>query len=85
MQSQCDEIKNQINRLKGQLNGVDKMIDDGRDVPDILTQISALKAGLNKLAVEILKDESRVCFTEKSTEKKLQRFEDLVANLFKVT
>jgi DNA-binding FrmR family transcriptional regulator len=81
----CEDIKKQMNRIKGQLTGVEKMIEEGRDPLDIIQQISAVRAALSRLAVEILKDESKSCFKKDKTEEKLQKFEELVTNLFKLT
>lgn len=80
----CLEIKNQINRIKGQLNGIDKMVEEGRDSLEIVQQISAVRAALSRLAVELLKDESKICFTKKDDSEKLKKFEELVANFFKL-
>ena len=53
-----------INRIIGQLNGVQKMI--GEDVPceDILTQISAANGALHKIGLKILEGHLRHCVRE---------------------
>lgn len=81
----CLEINNQINRIKGQIAGIEKMIDNGRDAMDIIQQISAVRSALSRLGTEILKEESAECFREKSSDKKLKKFEKLVSNFFKLT
>ncbi len=54
-------LKVRINRIIGQLNGIQKMI--GEDVPceDILTQISAANGALHKLGLIILQGHLRHC------------------------
>lgn len=47
-----------INRILGQLNGVKKMMQAKRDCSAILLQISAIKAAVNNLGLEIAKDEA---------------------------
>ncbi|MBU5849043.1 persulfide-sensing transcriptional repressor CstR, partial [Vibrio cholerae O1] len=32
---------NRINRIQGQLNGIIKMMEEGKDCKDVITQISA--------------------------------------------
>lgn len=81
----CNDYQKDVNRLKGQLNGIEKMILSQRDVTDIVTQISALRAGLSKLAVNILKEESSDCFNQKTQEERVEKFEKLVTNFFRVT
>lgn len=80
----CVDIKNRLNRLQGQLSGVEKMIESERDSIEIVHQISAIRAALAKLAVEILKEESSECFKQKTRKEKLQAFEDLVESFFKI-
>jgi len=85
MTNQCDEIQNLMNRIKGQLNGIDKMIGDGRNPLEITQQISAVRSALSRLATELLKDESKKCLDCKSDSAKLKKFDELVTNLFKIT
>ncbi|MCR4280668.1 MAG: metal-sensitive transcriptional regulator [Candidatus Komeilibacteria bacterium] len=51
-------LKDRFNRLRGQLDGLEKMLADGRDCVDIVTQISAVKAALSQLSLVILEDET---------------------------
>ena len=53
-----------INKIIGQLNGVQKMV--GEDVPceEILTQISAANGALHKLGLIILEGHLRHCVRE---------------------
>lgn len=46
----CDEsVKNRIKRTSGQLNGILNMIEDERSCSDVVTQLSAVKANVEKL------------------------------------
>lgn len=81
----CTQLTNQANRISGQVAGISRMIESGRDVTDIIQQISAAKSSLSKLAVELLKDESNSCFQQNSKEDKIKKFEELVTNFFKVS
>lgn len=46
--------KKRLNRIKGQLDAVSKMIDDRKYCPDIIQQIRAAKSALQGLEFEIL-------------------------------
>lgn len=50
-----------LKRIKGQVEGVEKMILDRRYCPDIITQIRAVKAALNALEGAVLKNHLRHC------------------------
>lgn len=51
-------------RAEGHLRGVIKMIDEEKECPDILIQIAAVKAALNKAGVVILEDHLEHCLIE---------------------
>ncbi|MCA9386677.1 metal-sensing transcriptional repressor [Candidatus Dojkabacteria bacterium] len=81
----CKKFNSQINRISGQVNGISKMIDSGRPVSEIVNQISAARAALSRLAVDLLKNESSACFSQEQVESQQKKFEELVTNFFKIT
>lgn len=48
------QLRNRINRIIGQLNGISKMIDDNRYCGDILTQVAAVESALQSIGYIIL-------------------------------
>lgn len=50
-------IHQRINRISGQLKGIDNMITQERECKDILLQINAIKAAINNLGLELAKGE----------------------------
>lgn len=52
-----------LNRVEGQVRGVAKMVEEDKYCIDILTQISAVKAALDKVALELLRDHARACLS----------------------
>ncbi|MDO8610868.1 MAG: metal-sensitive transcriptional regulator [bacterium] len=48
------DIKLRINRVIGQLRGIEKMVGADRDCSDILQQISAVKKAIDGLSKEIV-------------------------------
>lgn len=55
--NKIDKAILRINRINGQLNGIKKMLEKNRDCSAILLQISAVKAAVNNLGLEIAKSE----------------------------
>lgn len=53
-----------LNRASGQLDGVKKMIEDGRYCPDILTQIRAIRSALKSVEANILERHLAGCVTD---------------------
>lgn len=55
------KLLKRLNRIEGQVRGVSKMVSDERYCIDILTQISAIGAALDKVTVELVRDHARHC------------------------
>lgn len=55
------DLKLRLKKISGQINGIDKMIDDGRYCVDVLQQILAARAALNKVALMILESHTKSC------------------------
>ncbi len=65
MEQNKDEVRLQIiNRLKkieGQVKGIQRMVDDGKCCEDIMIQISAIRAAINKVGGIILDTYIKEC------------------------
>jgi DNA-binding FrmR family transcriptional regulator len=49
-----DDLKARLRKIEGQVRGVERMIDDDRYCIDVLTQIAAVQAALDKVALGLL-------------------------------
>ena len=56
-----DKLKNRLRRISGQVGGLERMVEEERYCIDILTQISAAQAALDKVALELLGEHTRHC------------------------
>lgn len=50
-----------LNRIEGQVRGIAKMVDDDRYCIDVLTQVSAVQAALDALALQLLEHHLHGC------------------------
>lgn len=57
------QLLTRLNRIEGQVRGVSKMVQEDKYCIDVLTQISAAQAALDKVALELLRDHARHCLT----------------------
>ena len=57
-------LKNRLNRMIGQLGGIQKMLDDNRYCGEILTQIAAVERALESLGYQILEEHLNTCVRE---------------------
>jgi CsoR family transcriptional regulator, copper-sensing transcriptional repressor len=56
-----DALLKRLRRIEGQVRGVHGMVDDDRYCIDVLTQISAIQAALDKVALGLLEDHAQHC------------------------
>ncbi len=47
-------LNQRINRVIGQLKGIQRMIDEKRDCGDVLQQVSAVKKAMDSLSKEVV-------------------------------
>ena len=57
------KIIKRLRRAEGQVRGVERMVEDDVYCIDILTQINAAQAALDKVALELLRDHATYCLT----------------------
>ena len=63
-----DQLLARLRRIEGQVRGVEKMVEDDRYCIDVLTQISAVQAALDKVALGLLDGHARHCMREGAQE-----------------
>ncbi len=57
-------LKNRLNRMVGQMNGIGRMLDENRYCGDILTQVAAVESALQAFGHLILKEHMETCMVE---------------------
>ncbi|HYN91146.1 MAG TPA: metal-sensitive transcriptional regulator [Thermoleophilaceae bacterium] len=63
-----DQLQSRLRRIEGQVRGIEKMVDDDRYCIEVLTQISAVQAALDKVALGLLDGHARHCVIEDAEE-----------------
>ena len=58
-----DQLLKRLSRVEGQVRGVRGIIEDDRYCIDVLTQIAAIQAALDKIALGLLDGHARHCLT----------------------
>ena len=56
-----DNLIKRLNRIEGQVRGVKGMVEDERYCIDVVTQVTAIQAALDKVALELLSDHAAHC------------------------
>jgi DNA-binding FrmR family transcriptional regulator len=65
-----DQLHKRLSRVEGQVRGVQRMVDEDRYCIDVLQQISAIQAALNKVALGLVDGHVRHCIADASGDEK---------------
>lgn len=61
-----EQVLKRLKRAEGQVRGVARMVEEDKYCIDVLTQVSAAQAALDKVAIELLRDHAHHCLTNDS-------------------
>jgi len=74
-----DQLSQRLARIEGQVRGIQRMVDEERYCIDVLTQISAIQAALDKVALGLLDDHASSCVIGAAPAEQAERTEELMA------
>jgi DNA-binding FrmR family transcriptional regulator len=74
-----DQLQNRLRRIEGQVRGVQRMIDEERWCPDVLIQVGAIQAALDKVALGLAEDHARHCVMGAANGEREERTQELMA------
>ena len=57
-------LQARLARIEGQVRGIQRMVDEDRYCIDVLTQVAAIKAALDKVALALLDDHVSHCVVD---------------------
>ena len=63
-EGEIESLIKRLKRIEGQVRGVQKMVEDNRYCVDILVQISAINAALNKVGFNLLERHTKHCVSK---------------------
>jgi len=73
-----DQLLNRLSRIEGQVRGLRRMVEEDRYCIDVLTQITAVQAALDKVALGLLDDHARSCVIGAEQEQQEDRTAELM-------
>jgi DNA-binding FrmR family transcriptional regulator len=74
-----DQLTKRLKRIEGQVRGIEGMVDQDRYCIDVLTQISAVQAALDKVALGLLDDHTRHCLNVDDPEQRAEKTDEVMA------
>jgi DNA-binding FrmR family transcriptional regulator len=71
-----DQIKNRVKRMEGQLRGILKMMEDGKDCKEVITQLSAVRSAVDRTVGVVVSSNLVECVLD--AEQNGERTDDLI-------
>lgn len=72
------KVIQRLKRIEGQVRGIQKMIEDEKYCIDVLTQIAAARAALDKVGLAVFEEHSQTCLIQAMEENSSEALEDLM-------
>ena len=77
-----EQLLVRLRRAEGQLRGVQRMLEEGADCREVLTQLSAVKAALDQVGLHLITDQMRTCVAQGDGDC-VQQFEATIATFLR--
>ncbi len=74
-----DAVLKRLRRIEGQVRGIERMVEENRYCIDVVTQVTAIQAALDKVALELLSDHATHCVVGAGGGMQQERTEELMA------
>ncbi len=74
-----DQLLARLSRIEGQVRGIERMVESDRYCIDILTQIAAIQAALDKVALGLLDGHAHTCVIGAEAEEQDARTAEMMA------
>ena len=79
--SETDAALERLSRAEGQVRGIARMVEEDRYCIDVLQQISAAQAALDRVALALVHQHVRECFLDAAPEKREEMQAELMTTV----
>lgn len=76
-----DPLVSALNRIEGQVRGIKKMYQEGRDCEQIAQQVAAVKSALTRVGKELLTSEAVKCMKKSEGKRDLEKIIDSIVKI----
>lgn len=77
-----EKLATRLKKISGQVSGIEKMLNDGKDCEAIIQQIVAVRSALASLGIEVILESNAQCKVSKTKPEDLKHY---LTNIFKLT
>jgi len=74
-----DQLQKRLRRIEGQVRGVQGMVEEDRYCIDVLTQLTAILAAIDKVALGLMDQHARHCMLHGDDETRVARADEMMA------
>lgn len=74
---------NRLSRVEGQIRGISRMIEEDRGCQDVVTQLSAVKAGIDKIITMMVTENLMSCVANENADDQRDKVEAALKLIFK--
>jgi DNA-binding FrmR family transcriptional regulator len=73
-----EALLRRLRRIEGQVRGVERMVEEERYCIDVVTQITAIEAALDRVALGLLEEHARHCVIGAGADRQEERTSELM-------
>jgi len=74
-----DQLQSRLRRIEGQVRGIQRMVAEDRYCIDVLTQVAAIQAALDKVALGLLDGHAHTCVVGAEADERDERTREMMA------
>lgn len=75
------DIQTRLRRIEGQIKGIEKMVESEACCKDVLIQVAAVRAAVNKVGGLVLENYAKTCLICDDNRSEEEKVEELVSTL----
>ncbi|SCY67328.1 metal-sensitive transcriptional regulator [Alkaliphilus peptidifermentans] len=75
------DIINRLKTIKGHIQGIENMIEEGKECHEILLQVNAIKSSVEKVGLLIIEDNAKECLIKDNISS--EEVENIVKSIIK--
>lgn len=81
-----EDVIQRLKKIEGQVKGIQRMIEENKYCVDVLIQIAAVRAAINKVGIKVFENHTRECLkTALETKQEEEMIEELIDVMVKFT
>ncbi len=75
------DVINRLKTIKGHIQGIENMVEEGKSCQEVLLQIAAIKSSIEKVGMKLIEDHARDCLIKEDITS--DEVDEVVRNIIK--